>query len=735
MEGNETGLARLVEQAACCCNMLSPSDLSDAQKLLEILRQIGAAAGALGHGPASGTPMPNLASLQDKTGAASQALEQVLEQNVQDTGKALAVVSQAICALQEMIRQLAAPPLNPGAEAAPAAPPIATPLSPPLSSPAAENPAAPAAQAMTISEEDAPLVLDFITEAGEHLETAESALLELENHPEDGELVNKIFRGFHTIKGMAGFLNLAEIQSLAHSAENLLDRARKSQLVLAGANSDVAFESIDALKKMLGGLKSALEAGLPVEAFDALPPLLEKLKSAAEGQAAEAKPAEVPAREEEKPSAQAETAAPSPVPATTEENDKKLDTILEDPAESAKPKAAGASGAHTAEDKIKVSTTRLDDLINLAGELVIAQLMVAEEVNGGNGSQNDLVRRVAHQSKIVRELQELSMSMRMVPVQGVFQKMSRLARDVSHKAGKQVDFVTMGEETELDRTVVDKIADPLVHMVRNAIDHGVEAAPDRSAAGKNPTGRVELRAFHQAGNIVIELEDDGKGLDKERIMKKAVEQGLLESGQELSDDEAFKLIFHPGLSTAEKITSVSGRGVGMDVVKKNIESLRGRVDINSVRGKGTVFTIRLPLTLAVIDGQVVRIGEARYIIPINAIVRSLRPTREQISTVQGRGEMVLERGELIPLVRLYRLLGVVPSTEDPTEALIVVVEEDGRKCCLMVDDLLAQQQVVIKSLGEALGRVRGVSGGSIMGDGRVTLILDVPGLVQLAQEQ
>ncbi len=214
-----------------------------------------------------------------------------------------------------------------------------------------------------------------------------------------------------------------------------------------------------------------------------------------------------------------------------------------------------------------------------------------------------------------------------------------------------------------------------------------------------------------------------------------MEQGIVEPGQEVSEEDAFKLIFHPGLSTAEKITSISGRGVGMDVVKKNIESLRGRVDIGSAKGKGTTFTIRLPLTLAVIDGQVVRIGDARYIIPINAIVRSLRPTREQISTVQGRGEMVLERGELIPLVRLYRLLGAVPSTEDVTEALIVVVEEDGRKCCLMVDDLLAQQQVVIKNLGEALGRVRGVSGGAIMGDGRVTLILDIPGLVELAQER
>jgi len=308
-----------------------------------------------------------------------------------------------------------------------------------------------------------------------------------------------------------------------------------------------------------------------------------------------------------------------------------------------------------------------------------------------------------------------------------------VARDLSHKAAKQVDFVTAGEETELDRTVVDHISDPLVHMVRNAIDHGIEPPEERATAGKSPTGRVELRAFHQAGSIVVQMQDDGRGLNKEKILKKAIEQGLVTPDQELSDDEVFKLIFHPGLSTAEKITAVSGRGVGMDVVKKNIESLRGRVDISSALGEGTTFTIRLPLTLAVIDGQIVRVGESRYILPINSIVRSLRCKPGQISSVQNRGEVVLERAELMPLIRLYELLKVRPSTEDPSQGLIVIVEDNGRKCCLLVDDLLGQQQVVIKNLGETLGRIPGVSGGAIMGDGRVTLILDVPGLLELAQ--
>ncbi len=680
MNQADNTLSQLVEQAASCVNMLTPADLSDVQTLATILDQIGNAARGMCPGPGELQH-----KLEGTTTEAASVLRQILQQDVQDTAKALDTVSKAICVLQGLAVQMTA-----------AAP---------------HEQAAPETKALTISAEDAPLVQDFVAEASEHVETAESAMLELENRPGDNELINKIFRAFHTIKGMAGFLNLTEIQSLAHSAENLLDLARKNQLVLTGGNSDVVFKSIDALKKMLGGLKEALESSKAVAPYDGLPQLLEELKAAAEGRAPSSPQAAAKAKE----------------------TDRKLDAILEEPSDTRK--AAAGSATHAVEDKIKVGIARLDKLINLAGELVIAQLMVAEEVHTGQSFEHELAHKVTHQGKIVRELQELSMSMRMVPIQGVFQKMTRLARDLSHKATKPVDFVTSGEETELDRTVVDRISDPLVHMVRNAIDHGIELPEDRVKAGKSPTGRVELRAFHQAGNIIIEMQDDGKGLDRERIRRKAVEQGLVEPDQELSEEEIFKLIFHPGLSTAQTVTAVSGRGVGMDVVKKNIESLRGRIDIRSKAGQGTTFTIRLPLTLAVIDGQVVRVGDACYIIPINAIVRSLRPAREQVSTVQGRGEMVMERGQLMPLIRLYKLFGVRPSTEDPTQALIVIVEGDGRNCCLLVDDLLAQQQVVIKNLGEAMGRTRGVSGGAIMGDGLVTLILDVPGLVQLAQER
>jgi two-component system chemotaxis sensor kinase CheA len=687
--GQAHELTRLVEQAACSLNLLDPANPSEMLPLQDVLRQIHDVAGRME--PQSSDLHRQLEGAADD---AVQGLQQIVQRQVEDTSKALQAVSKAICVLQDLIRRWVE------SETIPAACKPATQDNPPANSASA-----------AISEEDAALIVDFITEAGEHIETAESALLELEDRPGDGELVNKIFRAFHTIKGMAGFLNLTHISSLAHSAESLLDLARKGRLTLAGASSDVAFESLDTLKKMLAELKNALESGTPVGPPDHLPDLLEKLKAAAEGRIASSTQTQ---------------------PKMEEQDDKKLDSVLDDASRSGK-KPAGTPGAQLSEDKIRVSTTRLDNLINMTGELVIAQLMVSEQVCKDRGGEHDLARKVAHEGKIVRELQELSMSMRMVPIQSVFQKMARLVRDLSHKAGKPVDLITAGEETELDRTVVDRIADPLVHMIRNAVDHGIESPEERAKAGKNPTGRVGLRAFHQAGSIVIEVEDDGKGLSRERILAKAVEQGLVAPDQELSDDEVYKLIFHAGLSTAERVTSVSGRGVGMDVVRKNIESLRGRIDISTTLGKATVFTIRLPLTLAIIDGQVVRIGGNRYIVPITSIIRSLRPAPGQISTVQHRGEVVLERGELLPLVRLYKLFGVTPSTEDPAEALIMIVEEDGKRCCLLVDDLLAQQQVVIKCLGEGLGRIPGVSGGAIMGDGQVTLILDIPGLMELAQ--
>ncbi len=686
----------LIEQAACSTNMLCSADLSELENLQTILKQIDESIAGISDGPEQLIKQAN-----GTTSQASELLQKILQKEVQDTDKSIESVSGAVSVLQGLIEQISQPADEPEPKIA--------------DTDSDENEPEAPQQTFVIPEDDIPLVLDFITESGEHIESAEAALLELETTPDDNEVLNKIFRAFHTIKGMAGFLNLTEIGSLAHSAENLLDLARKGQLDLIDGNIDVIFESIDMLKNMIAEIKESIETGKPAGAQKHLPQLLQRLKSSAQTQ---------------------DLAASLDTP-QGQENDKKLDDVLTREKEAETRYTASQANVkakvHTSDEKIKVSTTRLDNLVNMAGELVIAQLMVAEETGTKLTSQHELNRKVAHQGKIIREVQELSMSMRMVPIAGVFQKMARLVRDLSHKAGKKIDFITEGEETELDRSIVDKIADPLVHMVRNSVDHGVEPPHEREKTGKDKTGQIELRAFHQAGNIVIQIKDDGKGLDKERILKKAIENGVVQAGQDLSDDEIFKLIFHAGLSTAQKITSVSGRGVGMDVVRKNIEALHGKVDISSVRGKGTTFTIRMPLTLAIIDGQIVKVGSQRYIVPINTIVRTFKPTTNQLSSVQNRGELVNVRNQLLPVVRLYKLFGVDPNSENAADSLLIIVEEDGRRSCLLVDELLAQQQVVIKNLGESLGRVKGVSGGAIMGDGRISLILDIPGLIELAQ--
>ena len=567
------------------------------------------------------------------------------------------------------------------------------------------------AEATAIAEEDIPLIQDFIAESREHIEAAEAALLELEADPKNSETLNQIFRSFHTIKGMAGFLNLTEISQLAHAAENLLDMARKEQLILIDANCDAVFSSIDMLKGMLVALDKAIDAGAAPGRPEGLAALLDHLHRCTDGQA-------------QRPAEPQQTAKPTSQP------DSGSDSV---PDNAPKNTDSNSAGHAAAVEKIKVSTTKLDDLINMTGELAIGQLMIDEEVKHALDTDSDLFRKVALQNKIVRELQELSMSMRMVPIQGAFQKMGRLVRDLSRKSAKQVKLLTYGEETELDRNIVDKITDPLVHMIRNSVDHGIESPQQRAEKGKPEQGIVRLSASHQAGNVVIEIEDDGRGLRREKLIQKALEKGLISEHQELSDEEAFRLIFHAGFSTAEQISDVSGRGVGMDVVRKNIESLGGKTDIRSVPDKGTTFIIRLPLTLAIIDGQIVTVSDQRYIVPINSIVGSVRPTSEQISTVQQRAEMVLIRGELIPLVRLGQLFEVAGAVDDPTAGLLVVVEEGSRKCALLVDDLIGQQQVVIKNLS-GLGKIKGISGGAIMGDGRISLILDIPGLIELGQE-
>ncbi|MGB9626754.1 MAG: chemotaxis protein CheA, partial [Phycisphaerae bacterium] len=382
---------------------------------------------------------------------------------------------------------------------------------------------------------------------------------------------------------------------------------------------------------------------------------------------------------------------------------------------------------------VRVDTAKLDNLVDMVGELVIAQSMVLQNPEVQAIKDQKFQKDSVQLRRITAELQRISMSLRMVPIKSTFQKLIRLVRDLSKKSGKEVRLEMRGEETEIDRNMVDAIADPLVHMMRNAVDHGIETPDERRQQGKPAEGVVVLRASHAAGKVVIEVQDDGRGIDPDRVLAKAVERGIVEPGRELSQSEVFELLFAPGFSTAEKVTDVSGRGVGMDVVKKNIEAMRGRVEISSVRGKGSTFTIRLPLTLAIIDGMLLKVGNETYVLPTVNIEQAFRPEAQALSTVKGQGEMVLLRGRLVPVYRLYRLLGVRGACEDPTAALLVVVEHEGQRCALLADALLGQQQVVIKSLGRALGEVVGVSGAAILGDGRVGLILDVGGVLRIAR--
>jgi two-component system, chemotaxis family, sensor kinase CheA len=709
-------VAQLVEQASSAVLAADADDLTALAAAHTCFQQLVASSGDLDANPAR-------EKIERSSADAEKLVEQIILREIADTDAALRSLNATVLELQGFLgeSQGKAPAAVPSTPAA-----VATPTKP---APAVDQtqPHQPVVYVETaLNADDISLALEFFSEANAHIESAEANLLKLEETPDDSEAVNAIFRSFHTVKGVAGFLNFKQIGALAHAAENLLDLARKGELQIVGEIVDVVLESIDLLKSLLNLLDHAIKKGEPCGTEPRLPALIAKLHAAATGSApSQAANASAAPTQAASPTVEQRATEAAPTPATAPS------------AEAAKRPTPPAAEVRHAEGTqgdgtVKVATDRLDSLINMVGELVISQSMVSQDVAAVATSNHRVLRNLSHLGKITRELQDLSMSMRMVPVQGVFQKMARVVRDISRKAGKEIDFVVVGGETELDRNVVEAIGDPLVHMVRNSVDHGIEPPSERLACGKSRAGKLELRARHQAGQIIIEIADDGRGLNTDRILKKAIETGIVAKDDQLTEQQVFQLIFAAGLSTAEKVTDISGRGVGMDVVRKNVEALRGRIDIQSEAGRGTTFSIHLPLTLAVIDGMVVRVGSERYIIPITSIEQSIRPKLEQLSTVQAQGEMCMVRNRLLPLVRLHRLFGVKPRTENPAESLVVIVQDNQRRCCLLVDELLGQQQVVIKSLGESIGVVRGVSGGAILGDGSVSIILDVPGLIDLA---
>jgi len=584
--------------------------------------------------------------------------------------------------------------------------------------------------------QDMSLLKDFITESLEYIDEIEVNILNLEQDPENKEYINAIFRPFHSIKGVAGFLNLDEIRTLAHSLENLLDKARNGELEVSSAVIDVVLDGADTLKAMILHLKNEIEGRqLPPPSLD-IPALKERIIQVESG--LEPPPQRKRVGEilvEDGIISQAalteglQTAQEIPV--------KKIGETLISKGIATPKQVAGALRKQTEQatdaTMIRVDMRKLDDMIDMVGELVITQTIIQQDVKHHISSDRNLHRDISQLSRISSSLQRASTGLRMIPIKQTFQRMSRLVRDLAKGAGKSVVIEPVGEDTEIDRNMVDEIYNPLVHLVRNAVDHGIDTPEERIRSGKTEKGLIELKAYHRGGNIVIEISDDGRGLNKEKILQKAIKNGIVGENDNLTDYEIYRLILLPGLSTAEQVTDISGRGVGMDVVKQAVEKLRGKIDITSVPGKGTTFITSFPLTMAIIDGMIVRVGKERYILPTTAIRQALRPARKDYTNIIGKGEMITVMGRLLPLVRLADLFGIAANSQEPWDAITVVLEGEGRAKCIMVDEILGKAEVVIKSLGDGLKNTKGISGGAILGDGQIGLIIDPEGLFELSE--
>ncbi len=682
----------------------------------------------------------------------------------------------------------------------------------------------------------------FFTESAEHVETIEAGLLELEQRPQDLDLLNRIFRAAHSIKGNAGMFNFTAIGGLTHKMENVLDLLRNEEMAVSPNVIDVLLRALDGLKILLDAAQGGSEADEVV-----IQGLEQELQACQEGDkendvaATTSQPSATPAppentwrlikidwvplselfqrgldpaqifnelhelgmvktlqvRTEQIPlleemdsercylswAVELETDAPmnkveavfdfvrdgselvitdcAPTPAQPH---KRVGDILveegvvtpgeiSDSLAKQKPigeilveeKKATPKQVENALQKqkqlkkgettsIRVDTDKIDKLINLVGELVITQSMLTDLGEKFTIDQLPILQeRIIQLERNTREMQERVMSIRMMPIGAAFQRFPRLVRDLASKSGKQIQLVLSGEETELDKTLIEGIGDPLTHLVRNSADHGLEGPEERIANGKSERGTIRLNAYHDGGNICITVGDDGRGLNREKIVSKAIERGIIADGAMMSDEDVCKLIFHAGFSTADKITDVSGRGVGMDVVKRNIEGLGGSVGIESFPGKGSKLTLKLPLTLAIIDGMTVRVGKDHYIIPLLTVTESIRPKPADLQRIASKGEVVNLRGEWVPVIRLYEAFESTPDYTDPTQALLVIVEVDGHRVAVLVDELTGQQQVVIKSLEQNYRKIEGISGATILGDGQVALIVDVPGLTKLAR--
>ena len=566
----------------------------------------------------------------------------------------------------------------------------------------------------TLSDEfDADLLNEFIVESMECSNMAESAILDWEKNPNNQELLNTIFRGFHTIKGTSSFINLDCVKDVAHKAESMLVRVRDGQESFTRGHADLSLKSLDMTKSILERMKTS-GPGQQIELPLGYEELLEALKNFISG------------------TRDSQVNDLSPEPAIKQEPREKL-ARKDGEASADHFLAASQVPDQIVESSVRVKIDRLDKLLDTVGELVIAQTMVGQDELIVSGKHRELSKKISHAGKIVRELQDLSMILRMVPLKGTFQKMARLARDLSQKNGKRVNFTIEGEDIEIDRNMVDMVADPLIHLIRNAVDHGIETPEERRQLGKSEDAWIYLTAGHVEGSIMLTVWDDGRGLSRQKIVDKAISRGLIDSAERMTDQEVWQMIFQPGFSTAEQVTEVSGRGVGLDVVCQAVDALRGRIEVQSSEGQGCAFIMRMPLTMAITDGMVVRVGSQRYILPIANIQKAVRPVEADIHTVNQRAEMLDFRGELLPVFRLHRLFDITDAQTELTLGLLVVIGEGQQRCALFVDDLLSQTQVVTKLLGNGINKVQGVAGGAIMSDGTVGLILDTAGIVNIAR--
>jgi two-component system chemotaxis sensor kinase CheA len=592
------------------------------------------------------------------------------------------------------------------------------------------------------SENDCLMVLDledmidvleeFYQEAVEHLDNIEAALLELENDPKDADAISSVFRSFHTIKGVAGFLDLKPIRVLAHEVETLLDLVRSDKVALDEEVVSLILESRDRLQLLINQVQTGLQEQVQPSEIIPVNDLIERT-IVQMGKADGAAP----------PSPKPDEGVVVPdLSFEVEEEDEEVPVTP--PPKNAAPKAAAeaAPAAETRKGKpkdkaatasIRMNTEKLDGIIDAVGELVIVESQLRDSVLSSGSISSRIERNLAQLGRITRELQRSGLSLRMVSLKQLFQKMQRLSRDLANKSGKKVAFRVEGEDTEMDRTVVEKIGDPLVHMIRNSMDHGIEGPAERIEAGKPEFGQVTLRAYYQGDNIVLELTDDGRGVNTEKVLKKAVERGLAQEGKQYSRDEITNFLFLPGFSTAEKVSDISGRGVGMDVVRSNVQNLRGRIELTSQTGKGSVVRIALPLTMAIIDGLLIRVGQSRYILPVMSVNMSLKPKPDQIYTVQGRGNVIKHRDTIYSLVHLGDFFDVPADAKSADEGVVVMLESDGKSFGLIVDEILQKQEVVVKNLGGST-HTSGISGGAILGDGTISLILDPVGLAAVTKK-